>query len=82
MRRAGERRVDLRGVAIMEIERDIVGDVIVELRRAGLGRFLRIGHRRQRFDVDLDRFRRVARLRHRLGDDEGDGVADIAHLVG
>jgi hypothetical protein len=38
-------------------------------------------HRRQRHDIELDGFGGVARLRRRLGDDEGDGVADEAHLV-
>ena len=81
MRRAGESRVDLGGVAEMEIQCDIVGDVIVELRRAGFGRFRRIGHRRQRLDVDLDGLGGVAGLRQRIGHDKGDGIADIAHLV-
>ena len=39
-------------------------------------------HRRQRLVVDLDQLGGVARLRQRLGDDEGDAVADEAHLVG
>ena len=82
MRGAGERRVDLGGVAIVIVERDVVGDVVVELRRAGLGRFLGIGHRRQRIDIEFDGFGGVARLRQRLGDHEGHGIADIAHLVG
>ena len=82
MRRAGERRVDLGGVAIVIVERDVVGDVVVELRRAGFGRFRGIGHGGQRLDVEFDGFRRVARLRQRLRDHEGDGIADKAHLVG
>ena len=40
MRGAGEGGLDLGGVAIVIIQRHIVGDVIVELRRAGLCRFL------------------------------------------
>ena len=73
---------DLGGVAIVVVERDIVRDVVVELRRAGLGGFLGIGHRGQRLDIELDGFGGVARLRQRLGDHEGDGIADEAHLVG
>ena len=79
---AGEGRIDLGGVAIVIVERDVVRDVIVELRRAGLGRVGGIGHGRQRLDVELDGFGGIARLRHRLGHDEGHGIADIAHLVG
>ena len=82
MRGAGERRIDLVGVAIMIIERDIVGDVVVKLRRAGFCRFRGIGHGRQRLDVEFDGFRRVARLRQRFRDHEGDGIADEADLVG
>ena len=79
---AGEGRVDLGGVAIVIVQRDVVGDVIVELRRAGLGGFLGVGHGGQRIDVELDRFAGIARLRQRLGHHEGHGIADIAHLVG
>jgi hypothetical protein len=79
---AGEGRIDFGGIAIVIVEGDVVGDVIVKLRRAGPGGFGGIGHRRQRLDVELDRFGRVARLRHRFGHDEGEGIADIAHLVG
>ena len=81
MRGAGKRSVDLGGVAIVIVERDIVGDVIVKLRRAGLGGFGGVGHGGQRLDVELDRFRGVACLRQRFGDHEGHGVADETHLV-
>ena len=82
MRGAGEGGLDLGGVAIVIVQRDIVGDVIVELRRAGLRGFLGIGDGRQRIDIDHHGFRGIARLRQRLGDHEGHGIADIAHLVG
>ena len=82
MRGTGEGRVDLRGVAIVIIERDVVGDVIVKLRRAGLCGFGGIGDGGQRLDVELDGFRGIARLRQRFGHHEGDGIADEAHLVG
>ena len=78
----GEGGVDLGGVAIVIVERDVVGDVIVELRRAGLGGFRGVGHGRQRIDIEFDGFGGVARLRQRLGDHEGHGIADKAHLVG
>ena len=82
MRGGGEGGVDLGGVAVVIVQRHVVGDVIVELRRAGLGGFGGIGHGRQRIDIDFDRFGGIAGLRHCFGDDEGDGIADIAHLVG
>ena len=64
-------RIDLGGVAIVIVERDVVGDVLVELRRAGLCRFRGIGHGGQRLDVDLDRFGGIACLRRGLRDDNG-----------
>ena len=82
MRCRGERRVDLGAVAIVIIERNVVRDVIVEQRRAGLGGFRGIGHGGQRLDVEFDGLRRIARLRQRFRDHKGDGIADKAHLVG
>ena len=66
----------------MVIQRHIVGDVIVELRRAGLCRFLRLGDGRQRIDIHHNGLRGIARLRQCLGNHERHGIADIAHLVG
>ncbi len=82
MRGAGERGLDLGGVAIVIVQRHVVGDVVVELRRAGLGGFLGVGDGGQRIDIEHDGFGGIARLRQRLGDHERHGVADIAHLVG
>jgi hypothetical protein len=82
MRSALERRLDLVSVAEMVVERHIAGDVIVKLRRAGLGSFLGVGDGGQGVDIDRYRFGRVARLHERFGDHEGYGIADIAHLVG
>ena len=82
MRGAGERGFDLGGVAIVIIQRHVVGDVIVKLRRAGLCGFLGIGDGGQRIDVDHDGLAGIACLRQRLGHHERDGIADIAHLVG
>ena len=79
---AGKSGLDLGGVAIVIIQRHIVGDVIVELRRAGLGGFRGVGDGGQGIDIEHHGFAGVARLRQRLGDHEGDGIADIAHLVG
>ena len=41
-----------------------------------------VDHRRQRVVIDLDQLGRVARDLARVGDDEGDGIADMPHLVG
>ena len=63
-------------------EADIVGRVIPHLRarRASAAVFGR-GDRRQRLVLDLDQFGGIERLRHGLGDDEGDAIADPAHAV-
>ena len=82
MRGASERRIDLVGVAVMIVERDVVGDVVVKLRRARFCRLSGIGHGGQRLDVEFDGFRRVSGLRQRFRDHERDGIADEAHLVG
>ena len=81
MRGAGKGGFDPGGIAIVIVERDIAGDVIIELRGAGFCRLRRIGHRGQRLDLKLHGFRSIARLRHCFRHDEGDGVADEAHLV-
>ena len=68
--------VDRRLVADQFDEGDIVLELVVHARRAGLGRFLCRGNGGQRFVLDLDQFQRVLRLRRGLGNDEGDAVAD------
>ena len=82
MRGSGKRGVDFCAVAIVIIERDVVRDVIIELRRAGFCGLRGIGHGRQRLDVEFDGLRRIARLCRRFRDHEGDGIADKAHFVG
>ncbi len=79
---AGEGGFDLGGVAIVIVQRHIVGDVVIKLRRAGFGGFLGAGDGRQGIDIDHHGFAGVARLRQRLRDHERHGIADIAHLVG
>ena len=78
----GEGLGDLGRVAIVVVDADIAGRVVEHDRRAGLGRFARVGHRRQGVDVEHDRLGRVLGLRQRLGHDEGHRVAHEAHLVG
>ena len=81
MRGCGKRRIDPGGIAIVIVERGVVGDVVIELRRARLCRFLGIGHGRERLDVEFDGLCGIARLRQRFGDHEGHGIADKAHFV-
>ncbi len=79
MRRLGERFRHLGGVAVMEIQEDVAGRLVVQLRRAGLRPVRGRRHRRQRVDVEDDRLGRVLRLRHGLGDRERHRLAGIAH---
>ena len=77
----GDRGIGRGLVADQFDETDIVGAVFPHARRA---RFHGVGghrHRRQGLEIDLDQFGGVIRLRHSLGDDEGDIVADPAHAV-
>ena len=53
----------------------------VDRRRAGQRRFFRARDDRQRFILDVDELERIRRDGLGLGDDEGNRVADIAHLV-
>ena len=55
--------------------------MIEKLRRVRRERIPGIGDRRQRLVIDLDRFGGVARLAQGLGDDERDGLTDIANLL-
>ena len=82
MRGLGEGGRDLLAVAVVIVERDVAGRFVVDQRRAGSRGVLRPHDRGQRIDVDLDRLGGVLGLQRRLGDDEGDGIADEAHLVG
>ncbi len=77
----GEGGVGRRLVADQFDEADVVGRVVPHLDGARLGRVFGRGDRRQRLEVDGDQFGGVERLRHRLGDDEGDVIADPAHAV-
>ena len=76
-----EGRVRLRLVAEMPaVDRVVGGDVVdhrgaLALRRRGVD----LGG--QHLIIDANGFRRVLRLAERLGDDDRDMVADIAHLA-
>ena len=82
MRGVLHRLGDLGAVAMLEVERDVAGDFVIELRRARLGGVARRDHGGQGLDVERDRFGGVLRLRDGFGDDAGDRIADEAHLVG
>ncbi len=81
MRGPGKGRFDLRLVAAAEAEADIARRRFMQARRILVLRAGAFGDRRQGLVVDLDPFGRVHRLRQRVGDDEGDRLADMAHDV-
>ena len=82
VRGLGEGGGHLLGIAVVIIERDVARALVMEERRAGARGLLRPDHRGQRIDIELDRLGGVLRLQQRLGHDEGDRIADEAHLVG
>ena len=81
MRGLGESRVGRRLVAEMPVEDGVVGRGVVDLRLRRRGRLGEVGDGRQHAVIDVDLLGRVARLRVGLGDDDGDVVADVAHLA-
>jgi hypothetical protein len=82
MRRLGEGGCDRIGVAVVIIERDVCGRLVMQKRRPRTGGRLRPYHCGQRIDLDANGLGRVFPLQQRLGDDEGDRIADEANLVG
>ena len=68
-------------VAQLGFEGEIARPVGPHLRRAGRERRHGADHMRQRLPVDRDRFGGVLCRRQAIGDDKGDGVADMAHHV-
>ena len=81
MRGRGEGGIDRGGVAEMIVERNVAGHVVVKQRSALARRVFGRYDGGERIDVDLDRFGGVLRGKDGLGDDAGDRIADIAHLV-
>ena len=69
------------GVAVVEVERQVAGDVVVDLRRAGLQPFGGRGDGGQLLDVELDGFGGVLGLHGRLGNDAGHRFTDEPHLA-
>ena len=81
----GEGGVRGRLVAGLPVEDVVVGaalDLVADERGVGVERPPGVDHRRQRLVLDVDQLQRVARRVAVLGDDEGDLLALVAHLVG
>ena len=81
MRCLGESLLHRFGVAVMEIEHQIAGRLLMNLRRAGFQRLGWTGDGRQLFDVEHDGLGRVLGLNNRFGHDAGDRLADEAHAA-
>ena len=62
-------------------DRDVAGELLVDLRGSRVGGGLRVDHGLERVVVDVDQLGGVDRGRPRGGDDQGDRVADVAHHV-
>ena len=82
VRGAREGGIGRRGVALAPAAHQVARHVVVDQRRIGREGLRRRDDGGQRLVVDLQRFRRVARLVERAGHDHGDDVADMAHLAG
>ena len=80
--RFGERGLDCGQIAEMPIVAEIAGRFAVDLRGARLKRRGWVDRRGLLDIVDLDQLGGVAGLPERLGDDDGDLVADVADPVG
>ncbi len=82
MRGTGEGGFHLLAVAVVIVERDVVGCLVIEHGRARLRCRFGIGDGVQRLDVELDRFGGVLGLQQGLGHHDRRRVADIADFVG
>ncbi len=69
------------GIAEVEIEHEVAGSALMDLRRALGQRGLGIGHGRQLFDVEHHGFRGVLGLHGRLRHHHGHDLAGETHLV-
>ena len=81
MRRLAERGRDRSLVAQFPVAAQIIRHVVEQLRGARTDGFEHADHRRQHLIIDHDRFRGRARQLQRIGDDEGDHIADETHLA-
>ena len=78
---AGDRGLDGLLVAGMEVEEDVAGGAVPDLRSAGRDGGIDIGHRRQRVDLEDYSLGGVLRPVPGLGDDDGDRISDMAHAA-
>ena len=76
-----ERRLDLGLVAVLEVEREVARDPVVELRRARGERVVDLDQRRQIAILDLDPLGRVLRGGGRVGHDERHFLPDVANAA-
>ena len=81
MRGLGEGGIGRGLVAGLVEIRLVVRAIVVELRRAGLERLARRHHGRARRIVDLDALGGVAGEIERVGDDDGDRIADMQDAI-
>ncbi len=79
--RAGERPIDRVFVAEVPVVADVAGHLVMHRRRAGRDGVAQVGDGGKVVEVDDELLGRVLRLLARLGDHDGDGVADMAHLA-
>ena len=82
VRGAGEGGGHLLGVAVVIVERDVVGDILEDRRRAVRVRLGEVDHHGQRLDVEFDRFSGVLGLQQRIRHHAGDRIAHEADFVG
>ena len=72
------RRAGRRLVADLGVEAQIARQMVPEFRGAGLDRLMRQRHRRQHLVIDMNERRRFLGGVLRFGDNNGDGLADMA----
>ncbi len=77
--RPGEDLVRLLAVAKLAGEGKVAACFRIYQRGFGLERIAGFNRRIQRLPIDIHQFGRIAGLRHAVGDDAGNGVADMAH---
>ena len=77
----GEGGIDRGLVTEMPLKDRVVRRICVDLRLAGLLRGREIDDGSEHIVIDVDELGCVVSLIERFGDDDGDMIADIAHLI-
>ena len=67
---------------IVPVEDEVAGNIVKQLRGVFVQGRAGVGDGRQGLVIDLDRFRRILRLRQGFGDDQRHRLPDVAHLAG